>query len=217
MRTAEIFEEYGLKASFNVIATGHWQTFIPPDEYQEGIRKGNFTLWNSLQNRGHEVMPHGYKHSLLPILPPKESLTLVRQCLDIFEDELEGFDRKRTIFHFPYNSATPQLESWAVDQARAYRVGGGGQMPLPYPGQKKLTCSYFGPASCEVDLEREIATLLARPSGWLVYNVHGLDGQGWGTMSSSRLDRLLSYLVRIPSLAILPPGAAMDLMESYRR
>jgi peptidoglycan/xylan/chitin deacetylase (PgdA/CDA1 family) len=216
VRTAEIFEEFGLSASFNVIATGGWRSFVAPDPYQEDIVKGDFGLWNDLQARGHEIMPHGYKHALLPDLPLKEGQFLLRHCFDIFVRELEGFQMSQAIFHFPYNSATPELEDWLLPRVRAYRTSGGGYQPLPREGQRNITCGYFGPGSCEDDLQKQIANLLARDSGWLVYNLHGLDDEGWGPVRATYLEDLLTSLTRIPSLAILPPGAAMDLMDSLR-
>ena len=60
--TARIFEKYKLSACINVVATGHLPDFKSPDEYQV-TEKGDFALWNELKARGHEVMPHGYKHA----------------------------------------------------------------------------------------------------------------------------------------------------------
>jgi len=38
----------------------------------------------------------------------------------------------------------------------------------------KLTTTGFGPGNCEAFLDRQIETLLAKESGWLVYTAHGL-------------------------------------------
>jgi len=54
IRTAEIFERYGLVAELNVLATGE-----PDEEWHREWRKGDFSLWNELKRRGHHVMPHG--------------------------------------------------------------------------------------------------------------------------------------------------------------
>ena len=63
LKTAEIYEKHGLSACINVIAMGHLKDFVAPDQYQAGIPKGDYGLWNELHARGHEVMPHGYKHA----------------------------------------------------------------------------------------------------------------------------------------------------------
>ncbi len=54
VRTAEAYEKHGLSACFNVVAAG-----LPDDKYIKGVPLGDFTLWNELKRRGHEIMPHG--------------------------------------------------------------------------------------------------------------------------------------------------------------
>ena len=206
--TAEIFEKHKLSACINVIATGHEKDFKVPDEYQV-TEKGDFVLWNELKARGHEIMPHGYKHANKTTMPLQEAKDLITRCLDYFSKNLDGFKSSETIFNMPYNASTPDLETWLSDQVLAFRTGGPGINLLPYKGQKKLTCSAFGPGSTEKHLEQEIDTLLKQPSGWLIYNTHGLNGEGWGPMSTDFLDRLLARLTTIESAAVIPTGKAL--------
>ena len=209
--TAEIFEKHKLSACINVIATGHLGSFKIPDEYQV-TEKGDFVLWNELKARGHEIMPHGYKHANKTQMPLQDAKDLIKLCLDYFSEHLKDFKPKESIFNFPYNSSSPELESWLAGEVMAFRTGGPGINPLPYKGQKKLTCSAFGPGSTEAHLENEIKTLLELPSGWLNYNTHGLNGEGWGPMSAEFLDKLLGRLTSIDSVAILPAGKALAAM-----
>ena len=210
--TAEIFEKYNLSACINVIATGHEKSFKIPDEYQV-TEKGDFVLWNELKSRGHEVMPHGYKHANKTQIPIEEAKDLVKRCLDYFLINLKGFKTEEAVFNMPYNASTPGLEAWLSGQVKAFRTGGPGINPLPYKGQKKLTCSAFGPGNTEEYLEKEIDALLKLPSGWLIYNTHGLNGEGWGPMTSDFLNRLLGRLISIDSVAILPAGKALSLVK----
>jgi peptidoglycan/xylan/chitin deacetylase (PgdA/CDA1 family) len=210
--TAEIFEKHKLSACINVIATGHEKTFQIPDEYQV-TEKGDFVLWNELKSRGHEIMLHGYKHANKTKMPLEEAKDLVKKCLEYFSKNLDGFKADEAIFNMPYNASTPELETWLADQVKAFRTGGPGINPLPYKGQKKLTCSAFGPGSTEEYLEKEIDALLKLPSGWLIYNTHGLNGEGWGPMTSDFLDRLLGRLTLIDTVAILPAGKALSAIE----
>ena len=210
LRVAEIYERFGLSACFNVIATGHHSDFATPDEYQITPR-GDFVLWNELQVRGHEVMPHGYKHANKARCTHAAAQDLIRRCFEIFSRELHGFVSSRAVFNFPYNSSTPALEAWLPEAARAFRTGGGGLNPLPKPGVCKLTCTGHGPANCEQHLDQHIEQLLARPEGWLIYNTHGLDGEGWGPIGAEYLERLLERLVAIPTVRVLPAGRALDL------
>ena len=210
-RIAEIYERHGLSACFNVIATGHQPDFVAPDIYHVGYPKGDFTLWNELQSRGHEIMPHGYKHINKQTIPLAEAQELTRRCLEIFRAELQGFAADQAIYNFPYNDSTPELEAWLPTVVKAFRTAGPGINPLPHPGQARLTCAGFGPGNCETDLDRNVAELLDAPSGWLIYNTHGLDNEGWGPIGTEYLDALLGRLTRIESVRVLPAGRALAL------
>jgi peptidoglycan/xylan/chitin deacetylase (PgdA/CDA1 family) len=205
LRTAEIYEKHGLAACFNVVADG-----MPGDAYIRQSPLGDFGLWNELQKRGHEVMPHGYRHENLRQLPLEEAKTLIRRCLDVFTEKLEGFGAQRAIFNFPYNASTSDLEQWLPTQVRAFRTGGAAINPLPHAGQVKLTCTSFGPGNCETAIDREIDRLFARESGWLIFNTHGLDDEGWGPIRAEYLEHLLQRLAAIESVEILPAGKALQ-------
>ena len=155
-------------------------------------------------------MPHGYKHANLRQLPLAEAKGLVLRCLEGFSKELKGFDPKKAVFNFPYNASTPDLEEWLPTQVMAFRTGGVAINPLPHEGHVKLTCTGFGPGNCEHAIDREIEKLLARETGWLIFNTHGLDEEGWGPIRATSLDRLLDKLSAIESVDILPAGRALE-------
>jgi peptidoglycan/xylan/chitin deacetylase (PgdA/CDA1 family) len=208
IKTAEIYEKHKLPACVNVVASAHMKDFRPPD--YPTVRRGDFGLWNDLKARGHEVMPHSYKHANLRRLPLAEAKDLILRCLHVFSKELKDFDPKNAIYNFAYNASTPDLEAWLSTQVRAFRTGGGAINPLPHKGQVKLTCTSFGPGNCEHAIDREIEKLLARETGWLIFNTHGLDGEGWGPIRATYLDRLLGKLSSIESVDILPAGRALE-------
>jgi hypothetical protein len=83
-------------------------------------------------------------------------------------------------------------------------------MPLPRPGQQRVTCTGFGPDGCDDHLSRTIESFLAGGPGWLCYNVHGLDDEGWGPLGSDTLDSLLADLLA-RDVRVLPITAALDL------
>jgi len=203
-RTAEIYEKHKLSACLNIVAAG-----LPEDAYIQKSPLGDFALWNELKRRGHEVMPHGYRHENLQKLPLEQAQELIRRCLGVFSEKLEGFDPKQAIFNFPYNASTPELERWLPTHVRAFRTGGGAINPRPHKGQVKLTCASFGPGNCEAAIDREIENLLARESGWLVFNTHGLDDEGWGPIRATYLERLLERLLALETVEILPAGRAL--------
>lgn len=206
-KTAEIFEKFKLSACINVVASAHMKDFRPPD--YPNVPRGDFGLWNDLKARGHEVMPHGYKHANKASLPLIEAKDMILRCLDVFDKELKGFDRKTAVFNFPYNASKPDLEAWLTTQVLAFRTGGGAINPWPRKGQAKLTCTSFGPGNCEAAIDREIEKLLAKESGWMIFNTHGLDDEGWGPIRADYLERLLERLVAIESVDILPAGKAL--------
>ncbi len=208
LKTAEIHERHGLSACINVLATAHLPTFEMPNEYHQHP-VGDFAFWNELQSRGHEIMPHGFKHANKAEMPLAQAKDLILRCLDVFDREVEGFDRTKAVFNFPFNASTPEVEGWLSTQVMAFRTGGPPVNLLPHPGQIRLTCTSHGPDPIDEDLNRRVDELLARPSGWLVYNTHGLDDEGWGPLSSAGLDRLLARLVQIPTARVLPAAKAL--------
>lgn len=204
-RIAEIYERFGLRACMNVLAAPEE---LVREQDQWGTDRGDFGLWNKLQARGHEIMPHGYQHANKTEMPFEEAKGLIGRCLGIFGEKLEGFDAKKAVFNFPYNQSTPELEAWLPSVVRGFRTGGGGLNPLPYPGMTKLTTTGYGPDNCEDHLDGEIERLLGQPEGWLVYNTHGLDEEGWGPIGAGYLEGLLERLVG-QGVEVLPAGVAL--------
>jgi peptidoglycan/xylan/chitin deacetylase (PgdA/CDA1 family) len=209
IRTAEIYEKHGLAACINVIATAHLEQFSLPNEYHRWP-VGDFTLWNELKRRGHEIMPHSYKHTNLTEIPLAEARELVNRCIDVFNEELEDFRAEGSVFNLPYNASTPELESWLATKFRAIRTHGDAVNPLPSVDLFRLGCTSFGPESIDGHLVETIDTFLAGPSGWLVYNTHGLDDEGWGPLSSGLLDELLDRLTGMEHVEVLPVIPALD-------
>jgi len=207
-RIAEIHEKHRLSACLNVLAAGF------PDaayvtEYTRHSPWGDFGLWNELQRRGHEVMPHGYRHENLQKVSFEEGQELVRRCLGVFAEKLDGFHAKKAVFNFPYNASTPELEAWLPTQVQAFRTGGAAINPWPHRGQVRLTCRSFGPGNAEAALDREIDNLLARESGWLIFNTHGLEDEGWGPIRATYLERLLERLLAVETVEVLPAGRTL--------
>jgi peptidoglycan/xylan/chitin deacetylase (PgdA/CDA1 family) len=208
IRTAEIFERHGLVAELHVLAAGHIGE--SDDGWHGKWRKGDFGLWNELKARGHRVMPHGYRHANKAELPLAEAQQLIDRCLSVFRAELDGFDSSQASFAFPYNCSTPELEMWIGEHVRAFRTRGDPVMPLPERGQQRVTCVGLGPERCDEHLVSTVESFLAGPPGWLCYNLHGLDDEGWGPVGSDTLDRLLEHLVG-EDVRVLPITDALDL------
>jgi peptidoglycan/xylan/chitin deacetylase (PgdA/CDA1 family) len=207
-RTAEIFESRGLAAELNVLATEHLAA--SDDAWHRAWPKGNFDLWNELKARGHRVMPHGYRHANKAELPLEEGRRLIERCLEVFAAELEGFEASESSFAFPYNRSSPELEVWLGGRVRAFRSRGDAVMPLPRPGQQRVSCTGFGPGRCDEHLLGTVESFVAGPPGWLCYNLHGLDDEGWGPVAGDTLDSLLEDLLA-RGIPVLPITDALDL------
>ena len=209
IRTAEIFEKYKLSACINVIASAHLKNFNLPNEYH-AWKAGDFQLWNELKSRGHEIMPHSYDHQNLTEMPLEQAKESILKCLDVFNAELKGFNAKESVYNFAYNASSPEIEVWLATQVKAFRTGGPAVNSLPYQGQVKLTCISHGPENIDHHLGETIDRFLEGPSGWLIYNTHGLDDEGWGPVSSVYLDELLDRLSEIKTVKILPAGKVLE-------
>jgi hypothetical protein len=209
IKTAEIYEKYGLSACINVIATAHMNNFDLPNEYHNW-RVGDFQLWNELKSRGHEIMPHSFNHRDLTEMPLEQAREDIIKCLDIFNAELAGFNARESVYNFAYNASSPEIEEWLVTQVKAFRTGGPLINPLPHKGQTRLTCISFGPENCSKHLGENIDKFLEGPPGWFIYNTHGLDDEGWGPLSSSFLDELLDRLLHTDTAEVLPAAVALN-------
>lgn len=215
-RIAEIHEAYGLKSCLNVIATGHLPTFNAEPKWIPKGSLGDFNDWNKLKSRGHEIMPHTWDHRNLTQIPVDEAKEKIDLCFDYFEKNLDGYDASSAVYNFAYNASTPELDNYALRRSRAVRTGGWLVLKdttvnlLPVPGERKaLGCWGHGPDDCDAYTEETINKFLAGPGGWLILNLHGLDEEGWGPMTSAYLDGLLKRLVRIKHVDVIPAGVML--------
>ncbi len=208
-KVAEIHERFGLSACFNIVASASDPDTGFSDPYASKHPIGGWELWNELADRGHEIMPHGWRHAHLGEMPLAEARGLIIRCLDRFSERLRGFEPQKSVFSFPYNQSTPELEAWLPEVVMGFRTGGGGINPLPTADTLKITTEGYGPDDCGEHLERRLDELLAGPSGWLVYTMHGLDDEGWGPIRADHLESLLSRLVKEPTVRVVPMGRAI--------
>ena len=211
-KIANLYEAHGLSACFNVIASGHLPRFKAVDDWILPELMGDFSDWNALQARGHEIMPHSWKHLNLAKQPFKKATRLIDKCLDYFETHLEGYSHLTAVFNFPFNASTPELEAYLLERVRAVRTFGKGALnPIPISKEPtRLQCLSMGPDNIDNWVEAQVHEFLQGDGGWLILNVHGLDEEGWGPISSGYLESLLERLIKVESLAILPAGKVLE-------
>lgn len=212
-RIAEIHENYGLHACLNVIATGHLKSFQTEPKWIPQKILGDFNDWNKLKERGHEIMPHTWEHLRLPEIALGKAKENIEKCLNYFEENLVGYSSEGAVYNFAYNASTPELEDFVMSKVSAIRTGGWlvlkDTMVNAFPVKElplRLGCWGHGPDFCDDYVEQEINTFLAGAGGWLILNLHGLDEEGWGPVSTTYLDSLLKRLTKIDSLTVQPTG-----------
>lgn len=214
-RIAEIHEAHGLRACLNVIATGHLKEYpIQDDWIKKGIL-GDFDDWNTLKSQGHEVMPHTWRHLNLTKIPLEEAKQNIDKCLRFFVENLEGYQPTEAVYNFAYNASTPELDNYLLQRVPAVRTGGWLVLkdsvtnPLPVSSPASLGCWSKGPDLCDQYVEQEVNKFLKSSGGWLILNLHGLDDEGWGPISTTYLDKLLKRLTKVDYLAVLPTGEVL--------
>jgi peptidoglycan/xylan/chitin deacetylase (PgdA/CDA1 family) len=212
-QTADIYEKFGLRGCFNVIALGHEENFRPvvagqPDAGIVPFPKGNFDDWNALKKRGHEVMAHTYDHTNLTLLPLDEAKAKIDQCVAYFESHLKGFRAADSVYNFAYNASTPELDAYALTKFLIVRTQGNTPVnPIALVRKPvRIGCWSHGPENCDQFFEDALNQFLASPGGWFVFNTHGLDDEGWGPMSAKYLTDLLARLVKLPNVEVVPAG-----------
>ncbi|MEO0468345.1 MAG: polysaccharide deacetylase family protein [Bacteroidota bacterium] len=220
-KVAEIHENYGLKACFNVIARGHFPDFKKIDDWILPELLGDFNDWNKLKGRGHEVMPHTWEHLNLTKVPLSKAKENIDRCLDYFEENLDGYKASEAVYNCAFLASTPELDAYTLKRTAAVRTGAWLVLEdtrlnmIPTATEpERLGAWSFGPDFGDKRVDKEINQFLKGPGGWLILNLHGVDDEGWGPIRSSYLDKLLKKLVKIDHLAILPVGEALKLGKS---
>jgi peptidoglycan/xylan/chitin deacetylase (PgdA/CDA1 family) len=214
-QTADIFEKYNLRACLNVIASGHLSDYKSPNKFQTDER-GDFRDWNALQRRGHEIMPHSWDHANLTRMIPEQAQEDIVKCVRYFEENLEGFKASNAVYNFAYNASTPELDQFALTMVRAVRTQGDTALnAIPASREPvRVGCFSFGPDNADKWVDQQVNDFIAGSGGWLVLNLHGLDNEGWGPVTSVYLDKLLKRLVKIDFLDILPAGVVLSEYSS---
>ena len=210
---AAIHDEFGVKAALNIISRASEPGHVPADEWHNAPTAG-WDLWNELAARGHEINPHSHTHLNHARAPWDEVKREIDLCLDAFGRSMKGFRPERSVYAMPYNASTPEVEKYLLSRVRALRTGGSGFNPLPARDLRRLTCTAHGPGNCEAHLDGCIAQWLSAPPGWLIYNTHGLDEEGWGPVSADYVRRLYDRLLKVPGVAIVTAAAALAAAEA---
>ena len=208
-RVADLYEARGLSACLNIVATRPGPGYAEDIEGVPDLPLTNFSLWNDLVARGHEIMPHSYCHQDLRKVSLETARALIDRGLQIIAENLQGYEADRAVYNYAYNGSTFETDALLADRVRAWRTGRTEINPLPTADTRRITTSGYGPDNCEADLDRKLASFLAADGGWFVYNLHGLDDEGWGPVRAAYLADLLDRLLD-QGVTLIPVGRALD-------
>jgi peptidoglycan/xylan/chitin deacetylase (PgdA/CDA1 family) len=208
---AKIAEEFGVKAQLNVIAQACTPgAYTPADEYHNAP-VGDWALWNELSARGHEIGPHSWSHRNHRDIPFSEAQEQIDKCLDAFTRNLKGFNAANAVYNMPYNASSPAVEQYLDAKVRAVRTSGSALNPFPSAGTRRLGNEAFGPGNGDTFLEDLVERWLKAPSGWLIYNTHGFDEEGWGPVTPDCVRRLYARLLKLPHVRIVTQQEGLSL------
>lgn len=200
LETAQIFEEFGLRAVFAVLAN--------PTGFAPQFRVGDFALWNELRERGHIIHPHGYTHANLQSMNYTDAVEELTRCLATFNEKLRGFDAQRAVYCFAYNCGTPALCQWLLgQQVGAARIGGSGMLSQADLQSRVWHSSTFGPKDPGTDLMDHLAQARRDRPPAMLYVLHGLDGEAWGAIARDHLRRAIQTLIEDEAFEYWPVEA----------
>ena len=184
IKTAQIFESYNLRAVFAVIAD--------TSNFTSGC--GDWSMWNELQRRGHIIQPHGQTHVKLSEIPVEQAIDSVRQCLESFAENLEGFETKNALYAFTYNTPTPETIDWLLPRVRAMRIGGDPLLTREDLASRVWRSQTDGPHDPFDNFVHYFKRAKNERPAAFFYCLHGLDGEKWGATSSDNLRRALDMI-----------------------
>lgn len=190
-----IFSQRGLSACFCVLSAPE----LAEDPFIRAAPIADWAYWREAIAAGHEVAPHGYAHEYFGKLSVEAACDSVQRCLDSFQQELPGFDARRSVYHLAYLSAPVPVVQWIGERTLGARMAmsttGLNNLATWSPG-KPIDCTTFAPPDADAVARQRIERFIQEDDGWLVMVFHGLDGEGWGTLSSDALARMLDDMER---------------------
>jgi peptidoglycan/xylan/chitin deacetylase (PgdA/CDA1 family) len=204
-KICSLFSQRGQRACFAVLAAPEFAV----DPFIRGAMIADWGFWREAQAAGHEIAPHGYAHEHLGRMTLADAKASVEAALQAFGAELPNFEPQSAVFHLAYLTAPGNVVDWLSSRMLGVRARGDrlglNDLPPSRPGGL-IDCITFGPEAVEEMLAARISRFLREEEGWLVLVLHGLDGEGWGTLPSQRLAACLDELLDA-GVEIAPPGA----------
>lgn len=189
-KTVRLFEDRGLRTSFCIMAAPTESV----DTAHHGVQFADWDMVRFLRKSGHDIAPHGWAHERLADMEPDAACQSLSRMFERFETELPGFRVDETIFHTPYLSLPSDILEWLNCRTAAVRVatgGGGISSRSAVHMSHEIDCITFGPDNVADSIARHIEHFEKSQGDWLTLVLHGLDGEGWGSLTFGELEHLV--------------------------
>jgi peptidoglycan/xylan/chitin deacetylase (PgdA/CDA1 family) len=179
---ASIFESYGLRASFYIIAGA------VPDE--------QWSMWRDLEAKGHEIGNHSMTHTIDLSDPTLSDQTLNTEINDAQTLIAQKLGTKPMTFAFPWHAYSDRSLEVALQHHFAVRK--------PDIGESTYHFVFFDQdhsvdeAHALADANAQLADTVA-VGGWFVAAGHGIDGDGWSPITSNFLNQHLTFAAKYSS------------------
>lgn len=203
-----IFAQRNQSACFCVLTAAE----LAEDPFIRAAPIADWAYWRDAAAAGHEVAPHGYAHEYFGKLSVAAACDSVQRALDSFQQELPGFDPTRSFYHLAYLAAPVPVVQWIGERTLGARMalGRGGRNDLSaWSHGMPIDCITFAPPDADELGRQRIERFIQEEEGWLVLVFHGLDGEGWGTLSSDALARMLDDVERA-GVVVMPPNRMLQ-------
>jgi hypothetical protein len=198
VKIARLFEKHGLRAVFAVLSgLAKWENAV----------LGDWELWNQLQNDGHFIHPHSHKHEKLYKKHLVDAVACVKPCFETFAAQLSRFFPTRTCFHYPYNGDNKELTEWLIKTmgVNCVRMEAPDKSGNGYNGRDNVSRGilYCTTNRCLGEPKALVErTKREQPYAWVIA-LHGVDGEGWGSTPSEKLEQLVECVIGEPAFECL--------------
>lgn len=196
---APILERFGFNGTFYVV-TG-WvapQRARIRDDFNRGASHGDWAFWRGHAARGHEVGSHGFSHvnagaSSARFLP----WVMAEQVLRSAEDLARHVPATDYTLSMPWNAGSKVSRALARTRFSACRLG---STDLDYNTIHAL--DLYGLKSWAVEPKHGWSDVRAAveqmpDDGWLIFQFHSFDDEGWAPISSGFLEALCEVVADV--------------------
>lgn len=207
-KVQRIFSQRGLSACFCALSAPE----LAEDPFIRAAPIADWAYWREAVAAGHEVAPHGYAHEYFGKLSFEAACDSVQRCLDTFQQQLTSFDPRSSVYHLAYLSAPVSIVQWIGERTLATRMAlstTGRNDLSAWSRGKPIDCMTFAPPDADAVAPQRIERFIQEDDGWLVLVFHGLDGEGWGTLSSDVLARMLDD-IQHAGIAVATPNRTLQ-------